>query len=163
MLRRIFGQALEVGGAGKSLFFESGVGRFGFSGRRGFFFVLDNFLGRWGRSRAGLLGDGSLVVGCDDSLDFSLHLGVRSTSLKQKKLKKVFVFLFFRFSIPPIFVCKNNLFSSPLPLFFPCTVRVNFFGIFSLPFFLSQCGGVKGGKGKNNYTILRGLCKFQEL
>ena len=72
-------------GQGNLFFFESGVGRFGFSGRRGFFFVLDNFLGRWGRSRAGLLGDGSLVVGCDDSLDFSLHLGVRSTSLKQKK------------------------------------------------------------------------------
>jgi hypothetical protein len=41
-----------------------------------------------------------LVVGCfDDLLNLSLHLGVRSTSVKQKKLN-VFVFLF---SIPPIF------------------------------------------------------------
>ena len=95
MLRRTFGQSLEVGGAGKFLFFESGVGRFGFSGRRGFFFVFDNFLGRWRRSRAGLLGDGSLLFGCDDLLDFSLHLSVRSTSLKQNKIKCLCLSFFF--------------------------------------------------------------------
>ena len=118
MLRTIFfGQALEVGGAGKCLFFQSGVGRFGFSGRRGFFFVLDNFLGRWGRSRAGLLGDGSLLVGGDGFLDFSLHLGVRSTSLKQKKLN-VFCLSFFSFFYTSNFL-SVKIISPPLPLFSP--------------------------------------------
>ena len=81
---RLLDSLLRWEGQGNVFFFERGVGRFGYSGRRrGFFLVFDNFLGRWRRSRVGLFGDGSLVFGCDDPLDFSLHLGVRSTSLKQ--------------------------------------------------------------------------------
>ena len=57
MLRTIFvGQALEVGGAGKCLFFQSGVGRFGFSGRRGFFLSLTIFWGGGGGAELGFLG-----------------------------------------------------------------------------------------------------------
>jgi len=100
-------------GQGNVSFLDGGVGRFRFLGRRGFFFVFDNFLGRWGRSRVGLLGYGSLVVGCfDDLLNLSLHLGVRSTSVKQKNKS------FFSIS-PNFFVGKNNLFPPSPPFFFP--------------------------------------------
>ena len=124
-------------GQGNVSFFDSGVGRFRFLGRRGFFFVFDNFLGRWGRSRVGLLGYGSLVVGCfDDFLNFSLHLGVRSTSVKQKKLSLSFFFVFLYLQI----FLSVKIISSPPPLpFFPNTARLKFFVI-------SQWGGGGGGK-----------------
>ena len=75
---------------GNVSFVQSGVGRFGYGWRRGFF-CFYNFLGWWGRSSARFFwGCRFFFGGRHSSLDSGLYLSVRSTSFKKKKIFNVF-------------------------------------------------------------------------
>ena len=111
---------------GNGAFFYGWVGWFGLSWGRGFFFVFNNVLGWWRRGRrrkAWLLCDCGLLVGVGNGLLYSsLHLGVRSTSLKKNKTIFLSPLIFYT-HLPPsfptatIYLYYFNQCASNLPLF----------------------------------------------